>query len=214
MTKASKQRNPFQPLRGIAEVLSIVFWLLFIFAVVQTVYTAGWWPGAKPTSICVDATHFVSSHITGDLGTSLKPGVKASANVTNLCAEPPSAGQRFARIGDQLPPGVFIVGALIVLLHFLKTATRKGPYSDVVPGKLRWLGWYLLIGGPVLAMISALARFFLRRSMVTDLSSGSWFSDWVGELPWWAIVAGAAALSFARILRIGSRMREDLEGTI
>ncbi|MFD9891934.1 hypothetical protein ACFWY9_21540 [Amycolatopsis sp. NPDC059027] len=214
MTKASKQRNPFQPLRGIAEVLSIVFWLLLILAVFQTLYTAGWWPGAKRDTACVDAADIVSSHITGDLGANLKPGTRPSAAVTSLCVEQPSAGQRFAHIGDQLPQVVFIVGALIVLLHFLKTATRNGPYADVVPGKLRGLGWYLLIGGPVLAMISALARFFLRRSMVTDLPSGSWFSDWVGSLPWWAIVAGAAALSFARILRIGSRMREDLEGTI
>ncbi|GAA4529469.1 hypothetical protein [Amycolatopsis samaneae] len=214
MSKTTKERNPFQPLRGIAEVLSVLFWLALIVAVWVNLHAVGWLPGVTPGPLCVDADGYVPAHITGDLGVPVKAGVEAHARIGSLCVEQPSGGQRFADIGAKLPPAVFLVGTMILLLHFLKTAARQGPYSDAIPGKLRLFGWYVLLGGPVSALLAALAQYSLRQSMVGELPTSSWLSGWMEFMPWWAVVTGAAALSFARVLRIGSRMREDLEGTV
>jgi hypothetical protein len=39
-------------------------------------------------------------------------------------------------------------------------------------------------------------------------------TEWNETFPWWAIVAGVTALTFARILRVGVEMAKDLEGTV
>ena len=107
---------------------------------------------------------------------------------------------------------LWAAGALWLLLRFLRAAALKGPYDQAVPGRLTALGWYLPVAAAIVATVVALARSTLLAAMFE--SSASWTSLWVGAFPLWSAFAGATALTFARILRIGVRMHEDLEGTV
>jgi hypothetical protein len=107
---------------------------------------------------------------------------------------------------------LFTLGALVLLLRFLRTAAQEGPYATTVPGKLSVLGWFVLAGGPISTLLFALSQHFLRTSLLVGLSSSDWLTRWT--FPWWPVATGAAALTFAHIMRIGVRMREELEGTI
>jgi hypothetical protein len=116
-------------------------------------------------------------------------------------------------VGDQVPDVLFDLIALL-LLRFLRTASNEGPYSATVPGMLRALGRFVMIGAPVDALIIAVADFHLRTSLGQNLPSTAWLSQWWDTFPWWAILAGVTAVTFGWIPRIGVRMGEDLEGTV
>lgn len=179
------------PLRTLAKLIELMTWVVGVAAlaiVIANLAGLGWLPGTSANPTCVE-------------------GVQA-------CVENPTGTQRLADVADQVPPALIEVAALLLLLRFLKTASREGPYSPTVPDKLKSLGWFVLIGVPVSALIVAVAHYSLRTSMGAAVPSMDWLSEWNTTFPWWAIAAGITALTFARILRVGVEMAEDLEGTV
>jgi hypothetical protein len=130
------------------------------------------------------------------------------------CTDHPSLVQRLADVGDQLPSLLFSLGALWLLLRFLRTAAQDGPYAGAVPGRLAAFGWFTLIGGLVSSALEAVSRTSLLADLAPGASPSNWIDRWFSDFPNWAVVAGIAALTFAHILRIGVGMREDLEGTV
>jgi hypothetical protein len=166
--------------------------------VIANLGVLGWLPGTTADPACVDTR--------GQAG-------QAAAGSTLVCTDSPSAAQRLADMGDQLPTLLFGLGALFLLLRFLRTASQEGPYAATVPFKLSALGWLLLVGGPLSTLLEAVSRSYLLSTLVADNRS-DWFTEWQAAFPGWSVVAGIAALTFAQILRVGVRMREDLEGTV
>jgi hypothetical protein len=108
-----------------------------------------------------------------------------------------------------VPQALFALGALALLLRFLRTASQEGPYVATVPGRLSALGWFVLVGGPVSELLFAVSRHFLRSSLISGVPSPAWLGEWRAAFPWWAIASGVAALVFAYILRSGVRTHED-----
>ncbi|RJQ90026.1 DUF2975 domain-containing protein [Amycolatopsis panacis] len=189
------------------SIFSVATWVVGIAAlavVIANVSALGWLPGTSASETCVDA---------GDAVTALEPGAVVSAGGTSVCVEHPVAMQRLADLGDQLPQVVFEFGALFLVLRFLRTASREGPYAAAVPGRLSAAGWFVLIGGPLSGLLATLSQAYLRSTMLADARPG-WFGEWMNAFPGWAVGTGVAALTFAYILRIGVGMREDLEGTV
>ncbi|MEV4315072.1 hypothetical protein [Actinocrispum sp. NPDC049592] len=182
-------RNPLPLLARAARVVTWLVGLTVLVVVVANVSALGWLPGTHVTPACVDV------------------------GGQNVCRENPTVMQRFANMGDQVPAALFALGALVLLLRFLRTAANEGPYAGAVPGQLSALGWFVLVGAPVSALLFAVSQEWLRTSL-TGTSGRGWFTVWTGVFPWWSTAAGVAALTFAYILRIGVRMNEDLEGTI
>ncbi|MFD8497471.1 hypothetical protein [Amycolatopsis sp. NPDC059657] len=197
-------RNPLKPLTSITSVVTWVLGVAALAVVIANVSALGWLPGTSANETCVDAG--------GPVGV-LKPGATATAGGMSACVEHPAALQRLADMGDQLPQVVFEFGALFLVLRFLRTASREGPYAATVPGKLSAAGWFVLIGGPVSGLLAALSLSYLRSTMLADAKQ-DWFTEWMAVFPGWAVAVGVAALTFAYILRIGVEMREDLEGTV
>jgi hypothetical protein len=197
--------NPLRPLTTVTSVVTWVFGLSALLIVLANVAALGWLPGVGANPTCVDAG--------GQVG-ALRQGVEAGADGATLCVDNPSVGQRVADIGDQVPQALFALGALYLLLRFLRTSSQEGPYVATVPGRLSALGWFVLVGGPVSELLFAVSRYFLRSSMMSGVPSSGWLTEWRAAFPWWAIACGVAALTFAYILRIGVRMHEDLQGTV
>lgn len=145
----------------------------------------------------------------------------------NSFAEP-SGSQLAMSFGATLPSIVFSAIALLLLCRFLWGAVRPGLHSPVAPGRLRILGWFVLVAGPVADAVQYFFQYELASSLIKDTwgyRTGSyaadfneqysaWFQELQGNFPWWCVFAGVSALVVAKLLRIEVRMAEDLEGTV
>lgn len=124
---------------------------------------------------------------------------------------------------------VFSGLALVLLCWFLWGAVRPGLHAPVTPGRLRTLGWFVLVAGPVSTALKYWFTYELAESLMRDTTGvranpntivdfngyyGAWMQELQANFPWWCVFAGVAALVVSRLLRIEVCMAEDLEGTI
>jgi hypothetical protein len=85
-----------------------------------------------------------------------------------------------------------------------------------VAGAMRVLGWYIIAGAVLAAAIEQLSMVLLFSSLVTPPPEGIAsvaFAAVRGLVPVPAL-AGAALLTFARIVRLGAAMDDELQGTV
>ncbi|KAB7836077.1 DUF2975 domain-containing protein [Streptomyces mobaraensis] len=136
-------------------------------------------------------------------------GVKVSSSTTRMCQDSPSAGQRAADLGGQLPWLLFGALALLLFSRMLETVRREGPFTEAVARRLSVLGWFVAVGTPLAGLVAGWSRSWLVGSMAPMVGSGPTVSG-----PQVLVLAGLAAVVMAKIMREGVRMREDLEGTI
>lgn len=188
--------NPLRPLTSITRLVTWVFGIAAMVIVIANIAALGWLPGTGANPTCVE--------IGGHAGP-LTEGARETPSGTSVCVDSPSAAQRIADMGDQVPQALFALGALFLLLRFLRTASQEGPYAETVPGRLSALGWFVLIGGPVSALLFAVSRHFLRDGLISGVPSAGWLTEWMAAFPWWSTATGVAALTFAYLLRIGAR---------
>ncbi|MFB9904517.1 DUF2975 domain-containing protein [Allokutzneria oryzae] len=100
--------------------------------------------------------------------------------------------------------------ALLLGLRLVSGIRDGGLHTSSTVRRLRVLGWLLLLGCVAVSLVEAFARSGF---LATLFPAGApWFEQW--DFPLWAVVLGCVLLSFAKIIRIGSEMREDLEGTV
>ncbi|HEX6358059.1 hypothetical protein [Actinophytocola sp.] len=188
-------RTAWNPLRSLTGVTRLVTWIFGIGAmvvVIANIAALGWLPGTGANPTCVE--------IGGQAGP-LEQGARVTPSGTSVCVDSPSATQRIADIGDQVPQALFALGALFLLHRFLRTASQEGPSSDSVPGRLSTLGWFVLVGGAVSALLFAVSRHVLRASLISGVPSSDWLDEWLAVFPWWSTAVGVAAVTFAYILR-------------
>ncbi|PZG93387.1 hypothetical protein C1I97_28700 [Streptomyces sp. NTH33] len=143
------------------------------------------------------------------------PGASLSMGAhPGYCTEAPSTVQSLLNTATQLVPFVFTVGALLLALRLIRSASRDGLYTTQTAERLRGLGWWVLAGSVLAAMATAMAEKALIASLSldSDTSAVSGLLSW--DVPFLAILTGLGVLSFARIMRVGVTMREDLDGTV
>jgi hypothetical protein len=95
----------------------------------------------------------------------------------------------------------------------LLVVRRLGPFVVPVASRLRFLGWFVLIGSVAATVAQNLgAAYFLARAVdqpvpvVSDALNGS-----IVGIP---LLAACGLLTLARIMRVGARMQDDLAGTV
>jgi hypothetical protein len=81
---------------------------------------------------------------------------------------------------------------------------------------MRVLGWYIIAGSVLAAAIAQLATVLLLGALVTPRPEGI---GWVAVAAIRVLVpvpalAGAALLTFARIVRLGTAMDDEIQGTV
>ncbi|MGQ0838410.1 hypothetical protein [Actinokineospora sp.] len=153
------------------------------------------------------------------------------AATARLCPNPftgPDTTDLLMSLGATLPSIAFGAITLILLGWFLWGAVRPGLHSPVTPGRLRTLGWFVLIAGPIAEAVQYVFVYELAEKLIENTAEyraglaesdfNGAFSAWSQELqmnfPWWCVFAGATALLVSRLLKIEVRMGEELEGTI
>lgn len=136
-------------------------------------------------------------------------GVEASSSASRLCQDSPSAGQRAADLGGELPWLLFGALALLLFSRMLQTVQLQGPFTETVAQRLSVLGWFVAVGTPLAGLVVGWSRSWLVGSMAPITGAGPTVAG-----PQVLVLAGLTAVIMGKVMREGVRMREDLEGTI
>jgi hypothetical protein len=159
----------------------------------------------------------VACATTGDMGAGsdsgnwlLRPhaGIRVVPTHIDLCADNPTAGQRWWYTVEKLPGTVTLITAVLVAYLVLQQARSQGPYSPGFAARLRFLGWFLLADSVLRPAIETYATHKLWASIAEGPIDHPWSPAWA------TLLTGIALLSLARIMSVGTAMREDLEGVV
>lgn len=158
-------------------------------------------------AVCAQTGFWQNARLADSL--SLSEGVTASSNVARLCQDSPSAAQRAADLGGELPWLLFGALALLLFSRMLKSVVRQGPFTEDVAQRLSVLGWFVAAGTPLAGLVVGWSQSWLAGSMAPILDVGPTFSG-----PLVLVLAGLTAVIMGKVMHEGVRMREDLEGTV
>ncbi|MGW3917188.1 DUF2975 domain-containing protein [Streptomyces sp. NPDC005070] len=171
--------------------------------------------GIGDTTICVtDTTKTVGADVPS-MGFKAAPGASMGLDANpSFCTDDPSTAQGLLNTATQVPSFVFTVGALLLVLRLIRGAEGDGLYTARTARRLRSVGWWLLAGSVLAAITASVGEKALIHSLSRggDVSALSGLVSW--DAPYMAILTGLGVLSFARIMRVGVAMREDLDGTV
>ncbi|MFC7647570.1 hypothetical protein ACFQX6_48965 [Streptosporangium lutulentum] len=137
-----------------------------------------------------------------------RPGVMASANGLEYIDGSPDAGQYLWQALTTFPGFVVAVGAFFLIWRLMWRA-RGGVYMPQVARRVRFLGWWLLVGGLLAPQIENFAMMRLLDTMAMGVASYQ-----IREIPLVVPLVALGLLALVGILRDGVRMREDLAGTV
>ncbi|MFD4624411.1 DUF2975 domain-containing protein [Streptomyces sp. NPDC058475] len=213
----ARVRNPLEPMSTAVTAIVTLIGGLMIAGLVALPFADGVSVlGIGDENVCVtDTTTTAGVGAESTLGFKPAPGATVGLDARpNYCTEAPSTIQSLLNTVTQLAPFVFTVGALLLVLQLIRRADRDGLYTARTAERLRSLGWWLLAG----SVLAAIAVSMAEKALIDSLSRGSGVSAvsglWSWDIPYMAILTGLGVLSFARVMRVGVTMREDLDGTV
>jgi len=133
----------------------------------------------------------------------------------HACATHPGFTERFWYALINLPSLIFWGCLLFLLWRMLSAARSRGPFSAPVAGALHRLGWFIIAGAAVAAAVHGLALDVILNSL---FKPGTGYGDAllgpIRALVPVPLIAGATMLTFARIIRAGQAMDEEIRATI
>lgn len=122
--------------------------------------------------------------------------------------EDPTAKQGLAVLLSAVIPYTLLIFVAGALRRILGTVRRGDPFITANVRRLRWIGFALIIGGPLDQYFS---QFFRQ---VAAGSAGLESSYTTYSLPPTLCIVGIGVLALAHVFAQGVRLREDVEGTI
>lgn len=208
LARRTKVRNPLEPLATINGMVLSLLVLGNAWGIISTLFgmnsLLGW---GRRAFICTTSKN-TGSQIQPSQWMQLHTGVNASPDTVQLCADKATAGQRWWYSLGQLPGMITVLTVVLLTYLVLRHAERFGLYSPGIATRMRVLGWFLLVESILGPTITVSANRKLWSTMADGPSSFQWLPGWS------ALFAGLALLSLARIMRVGTEMREDLEGVV
>jgi Protein of unknown function (DUF2975) len=174
--------------------------------------------GFGDSTICVSQpnTGYSGENWISHLGVGYRPGTSITINSTlQACALHPGIGQRILYTLMSLPSTLVWAAVLFLLWREIREARRTGPFTVPVAVAMRRLGWLIVAGT---AAAAAVQGFALDQLLSTMLTARDHFGDVISE-PFRAllpvpILAGAVLLTFARIIRLGADMDDEIKATV
>jgi hypothetical protein len=176
--------------------------------------------GGRRGSACVD-TAFSSGGGAGSGHTALAgASISATSNI-QACALHPSLAQWALFLLTKMPDMVLWGWLLLLVWQLVSRASRGGPFTARTASTMHQLGWVVIGGSMTAGVLVALGADLLTRMLMTPATySGAGvaldiliFAPLKALLPVPAL-AGAALLSFARIIRAGAVLDEEIKATV
>jgi hypothetical protein len=140
---------------------------------------------------------------------SIPPDALASDKVdVTLRIRDASRRQALLAMGRDLGPGLLVLAVLWFVRGVLRSVRDGDPFTAANVGRLRGIGFLLVIGVPVVALVSS--------ELAATLSDTSPFHGSSGglHLTGNGLVAGLGIFLLAEVFARGVGLREDIEGTV
>jgi hypothetical protein len=175
--------------------------------------------GFGDTTVCVTQPNisYSGDDWTRYQGIVARPGASVRINgALQACAVHPSFAQRVLFTLTSLP-STLVWGAVLFLLWWLMRAARRtGPFTVGLAAAMRRLGWLIIAGSAVAGAVQSFATDQLLNTMLRapGNSSGDWINGLIHGLLPVPLLVGAALLTFARIVRLGAAMDDEIKATV
>lgn len=218
---ATGNRKLTEPLETTTFFFGSLFAAALILGALATLMGTGTLGGLGHAQVCVTDPNIGGSNSDVSPFTHVyaaRPGAQLQPPTAPLsaCALHPGFGQHLLYSLTAIPQILLWGGILLLLWRLLVIARRGGPFTARVAGAMRALGWYIIAGAILAAAIEQLSMVLLFRSLVVPSPEG------IGSVPVAALralvpvpaLAGAALLTFARIVRLGAALDDELAGTV
>jgi hypothetical protein len=210
-----------QPLGTVTNTFGILLLGAVATLILVAVFGRGAFLGLGRPMVCVTepyTTYGSSAWTTAHMGFVVHHGAQVGiAGSLQACTNHPGAVQRVLYTLTRLPALLVWACILFLLWRLIRAVARTGPFTAPVAQVMRRLGWVIIAGALAAGLVQALALNQLLNTMVTTpMWSGAFevaISVVSGVLPVPALAA-AALLTFARIIRLGADMDDELAGTV
>ena len=215
----TRNRRLTEPLETTAAVFGSLFAAALILGAVATLAGTESVGGLGHAQVCVTDPNIGRSSgpspFTGVYAP--KPGAQLAPPNAQLsvCALHPGFGQRVL-YSLTVTPQILLWGGILLLLWRLLMIARRGPFTVRVAAAMRVLGWYIIAGSVLAAAIEQLATIVLLDSLLAPAPEeiSSVVAEALRALIPVPALAGAALLTFARIVRLGAAMDDEIQGTV
>jgi hypothetical protein len=223
---AAGRRWLVQPLGGIVLFVGVLALVGLLFAGIGTVtgsgagavlplsYPAGGW---QP--VCADA-NINGMSINGNgptlVGAHGTTSLSGPSNPMSVCVINATGHQRALAYLGSAPQTLLKLAIFALVAWLLLVARRQGPFAPRVHRILMALGWLVIAGSAVASAARGVAGAYFLASAVSvpvpvkDDALSALYDAVLGA----QLLVGCAVLTLARIMRAGSLMRDDLEGTV
>jgi hypothetical protein len=218
---ATGNRKLTEPLETTTFFFGSLFAAALILGALATLVGTGTLGGLGHAQVCVTDPNIGGSNSDVSPFTHVyaaRPGAQLQPPTAPLsaCALHPGFGQHLLYSLMDIPQVLLWGGILLLLWQLLVIARRGGPFTARVAGAMRVLGWYIIAGAVLAVAIEQLSVVLLFSSLVVPSPEG------IGSVPVAALralvpvpaLAGAALLTFARIVRLGAALDDELAGTV
>ena len=113
-------------------------------------------------------------------------------------------------------PGLLVWAAVLLLLwRVIRAARQTGPFTVQAAVAMRRLGWLIIAGTAVAAAVQGFATDQLLNTVLTPSNTyGDAITDPIRALLPVPVLAGAALLTFARIIQRGAEMDAEIKATV
>lgn len=127
----------------------------------------------------------------------------------------PTTEQMLLRSGQDVGPVILSAWGLWLVSGVMRSVVRGDPFGPATVRRLRRLGSLLVFGG----ILVNLVNYSLQNALFTKLPEYQYpsvhlASEPFNPIPGAALLAGLLVFIFAEIFAHGSRLRDDVEGTI
>jgi Protein of unknown function (DUF2975) len=220
------RRRLVQPLGGIVLFFGVLILLAMLFAGIGTVTGNGMsgvlplsYPAAGWQPVCADASNNGMSFDGNGptlVGAHATTTVSGESSLLSVCVTNATDGQRALAYLGSAPQTLFKLVVFVLVAWLLLVARRDGPFTPRVHRMLMVLAWFVIAGSVVASLAQGVAGTYFLTSAVTASVpvQGDVLSALYDALLSVPVLVGCALLTLARILRAGSLMRDDLEGTV
>jgi hypothetical protein len=123
-----------------------------------------------------------------------------------------STKQQLLSAATAIGPALLLAAGIWLLRGLAGSIRRGDPFGPANVRRLRQLGFLLVVGAPVAAVVNWSLRLALVDTLPHDAFGGLSFQGFA--FPFTALVAGLGAFILAEVFAYGVRLREDVEATI
>jgi hypothetical protein len=210
-------RRLTEPLRSVTYIFSGLLLAFTTIAAISAIVGEGTIGGFGRGPVCVTQpdSWYGGDNWAAQFHIATQPGASISINgALQACAPHPSFYQRLLYTLTGLPSVLVWAGVLFLLWRLVRAATLNGPFTGSIAVGMRRLGWFIIIGSLVAASAQGAATDALFNSLLREQNAfGDAVPRFLSVLPV-PLLAGAALLAFARIIRLGAAMDEEMQATV